>query len=72
MPQMTGIELVSKVKDINKDITIILCSGYNNIINENNKKDYDIDKYIEKPVSLDELVSSIEHLLTVSENNKNS
>ena len=64
MPGITGIELTSKIKKINKDIPVILCSGYNNMINETNMSNYKVDEYLEKPLAINQLITSITHLLS--------
>ncbi len=64
MPNLTGVELSSKIRNINKNIPIILCSGYNSIVDSSNISDYYISEYMEKPIMINELVMNINYLLT--------
>ncbi|MCK5520669.1 MAG: response regulator [Candidatus Marinimicrobia bacterium] len=56
MPNITGVELIKKIKEINSKIPCILYSGYSSDFDNINKlKDYQIDAFVEKPV----LISSV-------------
>ena len=50
MPQMTGIELVKKIRALRSDIPIIFCTGNIEIINEKASKSIGVQAYIRKPV----------------------
>ncbi len=64
MPKITGIELVSKIRILNNKVPIILCSGYNSVVNKSNIQDYQINEYMEKPVMINELLMNISYLLS--------
>lgn len=49
MPNMTGLQLAVKLKKIDRDIPVIIASGYNDTINEENMDRFNIDEYITKP-----------------------
>jgi len=55
MPDMTGLELTHEIKSINKDIPIILISGFNEKINEKELKQASIAQYLAKPVDMAKL-----------------
>ncbi len=67
MPNMTGIELSREILALNPEIPIILCSGYTDQVNQNDITDYGIRRYLNKPVELGELTSTISSLLSEQE-----
>ncbi len=58
MPHMNGLEFAHRIKEI-KEIPIVLCSGYSELINEENIKQNSIDIFLEKPLKLEEMVRQI-------------
>jgi PAS domain S-box-containing protein len=50
MPDMTGIELIQSIRAIRPNIPIILCSGFNELIDEKNTTCIPDLKYLNKPV----------------------
>jgi signal transduction histidine kinase/CheY-like chemotaxis protein len=63
MPKMTGDQLACKLMDIRPDIPVILCTGFNESINEEKALAIGIDKFIMKPVVKDELANTIRTVL---------
>ena len=68
MPQMSGLDLIKKIRetDRNKRIKTIVISATikNNIINYNDKfLNLSVDKFLEKPISLEELKNEIKKLM---------
>jgi len=51
LPKMNGIELIKKVRAVNKDIPIIIISAYTKTDYLLESIDLDIDKYIVKPLT---------------------
>ena len=53
MPELTGLNLIQKIKIIRPDIKIILCSGLSSSNNRLEKHEYFkyVDVYIRKPVT---------------------
>lgn len=49
MPQITGDRLVKEILKIRPDIPAILCTGFNETIDEEKAKEIGIRQYIEKP-----------------------
>ena len=62
MPELTGVELIKQLRKIRPDFPVILCSGYNKEIIQDNAGGTGI-RYLEKPVDSKRLVSSIGELL---------
>lgn len=68
MPQMSGLDLIKKIrkKDQNYKIKIIVISATvkDDIIRQNSKfLNLRIDKFLEKPITLDNLKKEIEKLI---------
>ena len=68
MPQMSGLDLIKKIrkKDQNYKIKIIIISATvkDDIIRQNSKfLNLRIDKFLEKPITLDNLKKEIEKLI---------
>ncbi len=63
MPGMTGIKLSQRLHAVRKDIPIILCSGFNEVLSKTACKDSGITLYLDKPVDLNKLAYSIRDLL---------
>ncbi len=63
MPGMTGGELAQRVKQLRDTIPVILITGYNTQISEQNIADFSIDAICYKPFDLEELSKVIRTLL---------
>ena len=63
MPLMSGIELATKIIELRKDMPIILCTGYSEIINKEQAKAMGICEYLMKPVATDSLATAIRQAL---------
>jgi nitrogen-specific signal transduction histidine kinase len=63
MPQITGDELAVKLMKIKPDIPIILCTGYNERINEEKAKKLGIRAFQMKPLVMRELAEKIRKVL---------
>jgi CheY-like chemotaxis protein len=51
MPGLTGVELAGRMLRIRPDIPIILCTGYSNLVNEEQAKALGIKGFIMKPMT---------------------
>jgi CheY-like chemotaxis protein len=49
MPKMNGLVLAKKIREINSDIPIILCSGFSEEVTADNAKDKGLQDYLMKP-----------------------
>ena len=68
MPQMSGLDLIKKIREIdrnNRIKTIVISATIkNNIINYNDKfLNLKVDKFLEKPIFLEELKNEIKTLI---------
>jgi signal transduction histidine kinase/ActR/RegA family two-component response regulator len=63
MPKMTGDQLARKLMDIKPDISVILCTGFNETITEQKALAMGIDKFVMKPIVKDELAKTIRNVL---------
>jgi len=63
MPDMTGIVLAEKIKQIRSDIPVIICTGFSEQINKDNYHDKGIDGFLMKPFKKEESLGLIRHLL---------
>ncbi|MBU2628490.1 MAG: response regulator [Proteobacteria bacterium] len=63
LPAMTGLTLAFKIKQIKPDIPVIICTGFSEVINEENYHDMGIDGFLMKPVSSEETLELVRHLL---------
>ncbi len=63
MPQMDGVNLAEKIKEIKSDIPVIICTGHSAIIDEEKAKQIGIDGFVMKPVSKLEFAKTIRDIL---------
>lgn len=63
MPNMTGIELVPRLREIRADIPVIICTGFSEMVDEEKAKDMGILAYIMKPIVKDEIAVNIRKVL---------
>jgi response regulator RpfG family c-di-GMP phosphodiesterase len=58
MPSMTGMELLSKIKDINPAVTRIMMSAFE-IRDELFQECNCVDKFLQKPVLMTDLINEV-------------
>ncbi len=63
MPKITGDRLARKLMEINPQIPVILCTGFNEAISEEKALAMGIDKFVMKPIVKDELAYTIRTVL---------
>jgi len=63
MPKITGDRLARRLMDINPQIPVILCTGFNEAITEEKALAMGIDKFVMKPIVRDELANTIRTVL---------
>jgi CheY-like chemotaxis protein len=63
MPKMTGIELAGKLLEIRPDIPVILCTGFNDVINDREAKSHGIRELLLKPTDIRELKTTVRKAL---------
>ena len=65
MPTMTGMELLSKIKDVNPAVTRIMMSAFE--IQDELFQEYNcIDKFLQKPVLMTALIDEVRKLITTA------
>ena len=62
MPSMTGIQLLTKVKEIESEVTRILISAFD-FEDEDFKKADSVDKFLQKPIMIRDLVEQIQNVI---------
>ncbi len=65
MPEMSGMELLKEVKEINPEIPVIISTAYGEVDNAVELMKYGAADYIQKPIELSELID----LIKIAENN---
>ncbi len=63
MPKMSGDQLALKLMDIKPDIPVILCTGFNETINEEKALAMGIDRFVMKPIVKNDLAKTIRSVL---------
>lgn len=63
MPKMSGIELIQKIRIINRDIPIILSTGYGDIIDQQITEQVNNIQFLQKPYELYHISSIISNIL---------
>ena len=63
MPHMTGDRLSEKILDIRPNLPVILCTGYNDMIDADKALAMGIRKFVMKPVEKNELSRAIRSAL---------
>ncbi|MGA6927565.1 MAG: response regulator [Desulfosarcina sp.] len=63
MPWMKGTDLARAVKGVKADLPVILCTGYNEQISQDNAESLGIQALIMKPVGMQQLAETIRNVL---------
>ncbi len=63
MPDLTGTDLAAKINAIRKDIPIIICTGYSEIITNDEDLPLGVSLYLEKPITSKEIIMAINELI---------
>jgi two-component system, cell cycle sensor histidine kinase and response regulator CckA len=63
MPAMNGLELTQKIRAIRPDIPVIICTGYSDLINDENYREFGVDAILYKPVQLNDMVRIISEMM---------
>ncbi len=63
MPEINGTELIEEIRKFDKDIAIIVFTGYPSVDTAVVSLRYKVDDYIRKPFDIDEFNKSLERIL---------
>jgi len=63
MPQMTGMELAAELRQIRPSIPVILCTGFSELVTEQNMRATGIQEVMMKPLIMDEVGRVIRRVL---------
>ena len=63
MPNVNGLELIKKTKDINANINFIIISGYSDFTYAQQAIKYGVEDYLLKPIKKNELLSTLTKLV---------
>ena len=63
MPKLTGVELISAVRQFRPDLPVILCTGYSDKVDANLARELDIP-FFDKPIDLEKLMVTISMLMS--------
>ena len=63
MPNMTGKELAKEIMSIRPDISIILCTGFSEQIDEKKAKEMGISAFVMKPIVMRDIANTIREVL---------
>jgi signal transduction histidine kinase len=59
MPNMSGTDLMKKIVEIKPGLPVILCTGYNDVVNGKTARDLNVSALLMKPVRLKELAREL-------------
>ncbi len=63
MPKLNGIEMISKIREIDNDVYIIVLSAYNESDYFIDSIKYGVDSYILKPLDIDQILSALQQVI---------
>nr|WP_321469344.1 PAS domain S-box protein [uncultured Desulfobulbus sp.] len=63
MPEMTGVQLIQKIRRLTKHLPIILCTGYSEVVSEQTAVHYGISHFLMKPVNTSDLAQALATVL---------
>ncbi|HBZ57211.1 MAG TPA: hypothetical protein DEO88_17555 [Syntrophobacteraceae bacterium] len=63
MPQMTGTELATALRQLQPDLPVIVCTGFSELLDAEKARSMGIDGYLMKPVLLDDLARLVRSVL---------
>ncbi len=64
MPKANGFEVLQYIKGNHPEVKVIMLTGYADLQNAMKAKKLGSDSFVEKPYDLNDLLSTIEHLLS--------
>lgn len=71
MPNMTGDQLIRKIREIRSDIPTIICTGFSERLNQDGAKSIGISGFLMKPIVKSELAQMVRDVLDQTRENSN-
>ncbi|RPI76355.1 MAG: PAS domain S-box protein, partial [Desulfobacteraceae bacterium] len=71
MPNISGVDLARMMLEIRKEIPIILCTGFSEVVTESQAKTIGIREYVMKPIIKNEMATVIRRILDNASSGKN-
>lgn len=71
MPNLTGIQLAEKIKSIEPEIPVMLCTGFSESISLDTAKKSGICELVMKPIVMSEMAETVRRVLDESRNRRN-
>lgn len=66
MPHMTGDRLATKIKEINSNTLVILCTGHSKKLSDKPESSYDFDAILYKPIAKARLAQTVSDLISAT------
>ncbi|MDA3902436.1 MAG: transporter substrate-binding domain-containing protein [Desulfuromusa sp.] len=63
MPDLTGKELIQKLKEIRSDIPTIICTGFSSKVDEDNAEELGASAFLMKPLDIQKLLQTVRRIL---------
>ena len=63
MPELNGVEVTKKIKSINPDMQVMICTGFGEMLDKDEMRKIDVQHILFKPPSIKELAHSIRKVL---------
>jgi DNA-binding NtrC family response regulator len=61
MPQMSGLELVKKINQVDKDVKVLLMSAFE--MESDNLKELKLHEFLQKPLHIEQLINTVKKYL---------
>jgi two-component SAPR family response regulator len=61
MPQMSGLELVKKINQVDKDVKVLLMSAFE--MESDNLKELKLNEFLQKPLHIEQLINTVKKYL---------
>ncbi|PKM72813.1 MAG: DNA-binding response regulator [Firmicutes bacterium HGW-Firmicutes-16] len=62
MPGMSGLDMISRIRERNTDVPVVILSGYGNFLYAQRAIELGVRKYLTKPTNTRELVATLEQI----------
>ena len=63
MPKMNGLEMIEKIREVDKDITVMVVSAHNEEHFKSEAQTFHVDNYLFKPINLPQLIDALTQMM---------